>query len=181
MVWLLRVSRCRGFGIQSPNDYRFVRYVVNEHWPYYAYEDLRRELPDIDSRQRRLCELYFRIANFRQPSLIVDIQPTAAAYARYMQAGCNKAKITNGVSTAEADIVRINADGVRSDDLQKALAVVTSRSIMIVEGIYRDRNARRLWRALLKDERTGVTFDLYYCGIIFFDSKRHKRNYVVNF
>ena len=36
-VWLRRIGNCRGFGIQSPADYAFVRYVVNEHWPYYQY------------------------------------------------------------------------------------------------------------------------------------------------
>ena len=37
-VWLRRIHRSGGFGIQSPKDYAFVRYVVNEHWPYYAYD-----------------------------------------------------------------------------------------------------------------------------------------------
>ena len=40
LVWLSRIHRVWGFGIQSPTDYAFVRYVVNEHWPYYAYEEL---------------------------------------------------------------------------------------------------------------------------------------------
>ena len=40
LVWLSRIHHCRGFGIQSPTDYAFVRYVVNEHWPYYAYDQL---------------------------------------------------------------------------------------------------------------------------------------------
>lgn len=33
---------------------------------------------------------------------------------------------------------------------------------------------------MMNDSRTGVTFDLYYCGILFFD-KRIKQNYIVNF
>ena len=40
LVWLGRIHRCGGFGIQSPTDYSFVRYVINEHWPYYAYDSL---------------------------------------------------------------------------------------------------------------------------------------------
>jgi len=32
-----------------------------------------------------------------------------------------------------------------------------------------------------QDKRTGVTFDLYYCGIVFFNKKRFKQNYIVNF
>ena len=34
-----RIGHCRGFGIQSPTDFMFVREVVNEHWPYYAYTE----------------------------------------------------------------------------------------------------------------------------------------------
>ena len=61
-VWLSRIHRCRGFGIQSPTDYAFVRYVVNEHWPYYAY-DL---LPNDAWLTRKLGKLYFRLANWRR-------------------------------------------------------------------------------------------------------------------
>jgi len=51
-------------------------------------------------------------------------------------------------------------------------------SVMVVEGIYRDPQR---WRAIVQDERVGVTFDLYYCGIIFFDNKRYKQHYIINF
>ena len=59
LVWLSRIHRVWGFGIQSPTDYAFVRYVVNEHWPYYAYE----ELTDKDWLTEKLGRLYFRLAN----------------------------------------------------------------------------------------------------------------------
>lgn len=39
-VYLSRLHRSLGFGIQSPTDYAFVRYVINEHWQYYAYQQL---------------------------------------------------------------------------------------------------------------------------------------------
>jgi hypothetical protein len=47
-----------------------------------------------------------------------------------------------------------------------------------VEGIYRDWQR---WKEWVQDERVGVTFDLYYCGIVFFDKKRYKFYYVINF
>ena len=40
IVWLGRIGHCRGFGIQSPADYWLVRYVINEHGPYYSYSKL---------------------------------------------------------------------------------------------------------------------------------------------
>ena len=55
IVWLCRIRRCRGFGIQSPWAYRIVRYVINEHYPYYAYGPLSEEYPagSAAARKRR--------------------------------------------------------------------------------------------------------------------------------
>jgi hypothetical protein len=55
---------------------------------------------------------------------------------------------------------------------------VSDDSVLIVEGIGHDTN---FWRELTEDKRVRVTFDLYYCGIVLFDKKRHKQNYIINF
>jgi hypothetical protein len=55
---------------------------------------------------------------------------------------------------------------------------VKSDTVLIVEGIWRDK---QLWQAIVDDERARITFDLYYCGIVLFDRKRHKHHYIINF
>lgn len=55
---------------------------------------------------------------------------------------------------------------------------VDNRSVVIVEGIQRDKD---FWSEVVADQRTGVTFDLYYCGLVLFDKKRVKKNYIINF
>ena len=84
IVWMRRMRHSRGFGVQSPYDYRFIRYVINEHWPYYAYDELKESVTDIDTKTRKLCRLYFRLANWRQPRYIVDYRPETDAYMKYM-------------------------------------------------------------------------------------------------
>ena len=83
IVWLKRIRHCRGFGIQSPSDYWLVRYVINEHWPYYQYEMLGQ---DDGWLRRKLGRLYFRLANWLQPDMIVSDD-----YQDYLSAGCHKA------------------------------------------------------------------------------------------
>ena len=34
---------------------------------------------------------------------------------------------------------------------------------------------------IVDDDRTGVSFDLYDCGLVFFDKQRYKKNYIINF
>lgn len=83
-----RAKYCRGFGIQSPWAYRFVRYVVNEHYPYYAYDDLRPLFPHLSKRERRVCELYLRIANHQQADEAVLVGDVSEAKRAYLHAGC---------------------------------------------------------------------------------------------
>ena len=170
LVWLSRIHCCRGFGIQSPTDYAFVRYVVNEHWPYYAYDELHED----DWLREKLGQFYLRLANWRQPSIILSDD-----YQQWWQAGCKKAKclpLTTHDSRLTIELARIGID--QWDDFLPQLPHCDQQTVLVVEDIW--RNLQR-WQQIARDPRTGTTFDLYYCGIVFFDTKRYKHNYKINF
>lgn len=169
IVWLSRIGHCRGFGIQSPTDYRFVRYVVNEHWPYYAYDALQTDADDwLTRRMGRLC---LRLANHLQPRVIVD----RAGFAPWLKAGCRRADVVEALpATGVYDLAVVTV----ADSLAALLERATECSVLVVSDLWRDR---RQWRTVVADARVSVSFDLYYCGIAFFDSRRSKHNYKVNF
>ena len=164
-VWLRRIGHCRGFGIQSPSDYWLVRYVINEHWPYYQYETLGQ---NDDWLTRKLGRLFFRIANWRQPAVI-----ESNAYREYLQAGCRKA-----VWGESSELVVLSLEGDWRSRLSYIYNKVSADSVLIVTGLSK---ARDIWREIVNDEQAVLTFDLYYCGIVLFDKKRNKQNYIVNF
>jgi hypothetical protein len=64
------------------------------------------------------------------------------------------------------------------DDFLSFLPKCDQQTVLVVEDICRNRP---LWQQIARDPRTGTTFDLYYCGIVFFDTKRYKHNYKINF
>ena len=172
LVWLSRIHKCQGFGIQSPTDFDFVRSVVNEHDAYYAYDELKAA----DWMQRKLGELYLRVANWRQPATILtdDYQP-------WFQAGCRSARIVNVQRLTfnvqrSIELSRIEIE--QHAQLEQLYDHCNQQSVIIVEGIWRNWQA---WHAIEHDTRTGTTFDLYYCGIVFFDIQRYKHNYRINF
>jgi hypothetical protein len=167
-VWLRRIGHCRGFGIQSPSDYWLVRYVINEHWPYYQYERLGRNDDWLTRKQGRLC---FRIANWRQPTTILT-----NGYQRWFQAGCRSAHILSDLGDETLQLAHIEIE--QCAQLEELYTHCQQESVIIVEGIHRDWNA---WHAIEKDVRVGTTFDLYYCGIVFFDVQRYKHHYRINF
>lgn len=175
LVWLSRIHCCRGFGIQSPTDYAFVRYVVNEHWPYYAYN----ELHEGDWLREKLGRLYLRLANWRQPAIILSDD-----YQQWWLAGCKKAKCMPNLSPLAPCPLPLNNIELAHisinqwDDFLSFLPKCDQQTVLVVEDICRNRP---LWQQIARDQRTGTTFDLYYCGIVFFDTKRYKHNYKINF
>lgn len=170
-IWLRRIRHCRGFGIQSPTDYSFERHVINEHWPYYAYETMGAA---DNWRRRKLGRLYFRLANHLQPSTVIDL----AEAEEYIRKACPKAQILahtdelNGKTTIDLAIVPIQTE------YQQLFSLCRDNSVVVFENIYKQP---ALWHCIEYSAMTSVTFDLYYCGVVFFDKKRSKQNYIVNF
>jgi hypothetical protein len=194
VVWLRRVRYSRGFGVQSPWAYRFIRYVVNEHYPYYKYEQLAEQVYGIDKTTRKLCKFYFRLANYQQVHTFVDCFPTSSCYKIYVDAGCQKAnyhRITEAISEDELirlfsnigdySMLRVPLVANYRIVVDKALDYFPSSSVLIIENIKRDKETQKYWSELISDSRTGVSFDLYYCGVLFLNNDMVKQSYIVNF
>ena len=194
VVWLRRAQYSRGFGVQSPWAYKFIRYVVNEHYPYYKYAQLKQQVYGINKRVRKLCRLYFRIANFQQPHSFIDYLPFSSCYKIYTLAGAKKTlyQLISQDTTPESytrilaevgdnSIVRVSLRGNYREVMDKAIDLLPSTSVLILEHIKRNKETEAYWKSLVADDRTGITFDLYYCGLIFLDKTMIKQDYIVNF
>lgn len=164
-VGVRRFSRCLGFGIQSPTDYSFVRDVINEHRPYYAYEWLGR---DDSWEYRRLGLLYFRIANWHQPSTLFD----GVGAIDYLQEGCRHSRIASAHEKVDLAVASL------ASDVSVVLDRCNDHAVLIVEDI---QDYAPQWKELIGNGKVTVSFDLYYCGIVFFDKKRVKQHYLINF
>lgn len=194
LVWLSRINHCRGFGIQSPWAYRMVSYVINEHWPYYAYDDLRRRHPSVKAIERKLCELCLRLSNHVQPCVMVNVDDEGNVSGDYLKAGCRKARYVETGSRTGGDsfrqimegikgtwLIRVTPHGNFVEMFSMAYEHACDGSVIMLTGIRTDKAARRLWDKTVKELPRTVTFDLYYCGLVFFDDKLYKQNYIINF
>lgn len=56
-----------------------------------------------------------------------------------------------------------------------------SHTCVAVAAPHAGRRKKHWWKQVISDPRTGVTFDLYDVGLVFFDPKRVKEHRVVNF
>lgn len=182
-----RFTHSRGFGIQSPSAYRFDREVINAHHPYEAYADLKHAFPQQDRLTLKLARLYFRIAHATQARQWALCTHRNDVYSAYIEAGCHTTIFVDGDEVgevdkvAESDVLVMTVEDDRWPMCEAFVSRAHERSMLIMEGIYASKKAKIRWKELVNDERIGVAFDLYDCGIIFFDHTKSKQVYIINF
>lgn len=188
LAWLSRIGHGNGFGVQSPTDYHFVRYVVCERSPYYLYEELEHTVKGIGSTTRRLCRLYFRLSNYCQSESFIDVLPDTGAYSAYVKAACSRTVVYT-VGDVSASLVlhqqkALFARVTYREGVERIVALLMDApdgSVVVVERIEWGSAARQFWKQLLRHERAATTYDLYDCGIIIVGRQRYKKNYIINF
>ena len=75
-------------------------------------------------------------------------------------------------------LVWIDSD-VYGNEMEEILKNCHSQTLLVVNNIRRKNH--RLWKEIQENELVGITFHLYYCGIVFFDKSVYKQHYEVNF
>ena len=180
--WIRRIAYCRGFGVQSPSAYSFIRYVINEHYPYYAFDELNEKHKVAGKLACKLGRLYFRIANHHQSDKWYYYGDNEKVVADYVQAGYRKCVVEQIKEVPESyDVASVKLDAYSKEHLlSRLLDVANDESLLVIENIH-DKENYDVWKKLLGDSKVSVCYDLYYCGIVFFDKSKYKRCYKVNF
>lgn len=90
-----------------------------------------------------------------------------------------KAKWKN-LNTSEV-MVHIAHTPYYKETFEQFLPLVGEHTCFVIGSPYADEAKKKWWKEVIADQRTGVTFDLYDIGLVFFDKKRVKEHRVVNF
>lgn len=189
-IWLKRIGHGRGFGVQSPNDYRFLRNVINERLPYYQYDALKAAVGNLDRHTRKMCQLYFRLSNYAQADGFLNIGSVSGEVREYVLAACARTRDL-GHLTATGSLPEVwegrnllvrcaYTPGVETM-LRRMLQGCGERSVIVVEGIHASKEARQCWDALSVASSATIAYDLYHCGILLKENRRYKKKYFVNF
>jgi len=194
LVWLSRINRCKGFGIQSPWAYAFVCKVINNHRPYAGYAEVESHKRDQSHMEKKLGRLCLRLADSLGAKTMVNSGGNDDTSSLYLRAGSGDAELINLPDGCTVDTFRSLTGHVRSIDLMRftpencnqELFEETARkahdgSVFIIEGIKRGARMKRFWREVALPADGAVTFDLHYCGLVCFKPKLYKQDYVVNF
>lgn len=84
-------------------------------------------------------------------------------------------------SHQQFDFIHIGHTTRYKECFEQILPHTTAKTCMIIGTPYANSEKSSWWKQVINDPRTGVTFDLYDIGIVFFNRKRVKEHRIVNF
>lgn len=198
LIWLKRFRHRRGYGVHSPFTYDFITHVIYEKTAYYAYREIEKQRDsngrDITKEKKLLPKVdrfLFRLVNRMQPTAIIDAGGSGKT-ALYLQAAKKTASyipvtsLSDGKSSDKSErmflyISHPDKPQLVEATLEEGIRRAGQSSVVVIQGIYASAAMKSLWKRAVADERTGITFDLYDLGILFFDKSKIKQHYIVNF
>ena len=198
--WVRRFRHRCGYNVHSPTDFFLITSVIYESAPYYAYKSLEKlaftdKLPHYRTKVNKLL---FRLVNYFQPRNMIEVGKGNGAAQAYMKTASRSMnfisvddqlpleQFTQQLSMQlecmkELDGLHIGHTPYYKETFQNALPYVNEKTCFIVADIHENDEKKHWWKEVKQDERTGITFDLYDIGLIFFDKKRYKQDYIINF
>ena len=180
---LSRFPRSHGFGVQSPFAYHLIRDVLCARVPEDVCSSFEQQQKQ-SWHMRSLGRLFFRLAQYWHPDIILDMDGSVLPYHQYLVVGCPHVAFHScpGALPSYAHVKRLVFCSATSNiSVDTILSSCDQQSLLIVLDLYQDRFSRSIWEQLMQDQRSGVTFDLYDCGVLFFDLSFYKQNYKTNF
>ena len=78
---------------------------------------------------------------------------------------------------AVIEVLQLNAP----TSMEILLSSMSPQSVLLVKKIRMDKVSEEIWNRLVADSHTILTYDLWDCGILFFDNTKIKQNFKVNY
>lgn len=192
--WFRRFRKRCGYGIHSPFAFSLVTGVIYEKGEYYAYEHLE-ELRNCTNAFLRHKDdrLLFRLVNHAAPSNGVVICTQLGITKEYLREARKTADwhfMSPFSSQKPADVFRRlqQVDFIYIDDvyhteriLEAALPFVTDRTLLVVRNIHHNPALSKIWKIFIQHPQVRVTFDLYDFGLVYFERRLNKENYIINY
>ncbi len=174
LVWLRRIRHRKGYGVHSPFAYDMLTQVIYSPGQYYDYKLLDAQFLGWNRlllhRRMVIDRLLFRLTNRWQPTRIYAPHASKRALT-YIRRGCQHAVIDGSASTDEADFIYLSAP------VDNVMRHVGNECMLVLDNLTKNK---AFWKKLLTNERTRVTFDLYDVGIVIFDKRLQRQDFVIN-
>lgn len=179
---LLRLPHRCGYGIHSPYAYGLVTGVVYERTPFYAYKELHTTRDGATLREKD-DRLMLRLSNFQQPATAFISESVSGVTRRYLAAGCKQCRWIDATADQEAQSIRadmlVACGECCVDFAAQHINRHSEKALFVLHGIRSDKKVEQKWKDICLEPNVRLSFDLYDIGLLSFDPRFPKTNYIV--
>ena len=186
-AFIRRIRHMKGFGIQSPWAFKMVNDVINCHTPFSYAQEISSLFGHIDFHTQRLGRLFYRLSLHIGPMVWHFSTFHNDLFSHYVRLGSHSStclSLQDGMnisSSLKCQVLVVAPDMPLAQNLMDGfVSQGSSECILIVLDIHKTSKHRKLWSELIANPKAGVSFDLFVCGLIFFDHTKSKQNYTIN-
>ena len=186
-----RLKATTRHGLHSPFVYRLVDKVVYDRTPKMLCADIEncpKELPNSVnsySNPAKVDQLIYRLVADMNPENRVSLGAISPVTERYLLKAAPEAKIYSTLKdlVEQIDLVVINSVEKEeiNTDFNSCISVVHQDSMVVVNGIYRNKQTEEAWEAIKAHIQVTVTVDLFWVGLVFFRVGKVKEDFWIRF
>ena len=197
MRWVYRFRKRCGYGIHSPFAFNLVTGVIYEDGEYYSYHDLSllRSAENTVLREKD-DRLLFRLVNHIEPSNGIIIGNLLGVTLDYLHAGRHQAdwyfhrvndviglrQTLEQLSTVHFVYIDALTDAGNCLNLiDEILPYTCDKTLIVIRGIHSSKTIFSVWQYLLTLGAVRVSMDLHDFGLLYFEKRLNKENYVINY
>lgn len=187
----------------------FVVYERMAFYAYRTLHGKRKPVQALPHYREKVDKFLFRLTNYWQPTSILEFGTGSGLSALYMAeakrvplytydnslhrevsrllSSCSRIvyrtedEIRKWDSVSLPELVHIAHTSHYKEIFERVCNQADARTCVVVGYPYATKEKRQWWKSVVADSRTGVTFDLYDIGLVFFDRQRVKEHRIVNF
>ncbi|WP_300729779.1 hypothetical protein [uncultured Bacteroides sp.] len=189
----------------------FVVYEKMPYYAYSHLHQERKKVERFPHYREKTDKLLFRLVNYFQPDSVLEFGTGSGLETVYLATARKTPLLTVAQETLPDEVKRLlgTCPGIQIGEasivgswleqhkplglvhiahtpdykevFERLLPYVGSRTCFVIGAPYDSEEKTAWWKQVVADSRTGVTFDLYDIGLVFFDPKRVKEHRIVNF
>ena len=193
--WLVRFRKRCGYGIHSPFAFNLVTGVIYEDSNYYVYDLLSNVHASVsDGLRMKDQKLLFRLVNNFEPRVALVLGSPSDLTLRYLHEGRRSAHWLHLDSSGDGshksflvnmhdqiDFIYVNSCGLLDGFIPQLFSLSSDTSVWVIREIHKNNSMLHLWNSILSFPQVRVSFDLYDFGIVCFEQRLNKENYIINY
>lgn len=178
--YFFRIRKSRGFGIHSPFVFHIVTHIIKDKHPFYVFDLLTQNFQNFSFRDVKYAKIVYKVINELNINHVYCLSDRFIVDKLILNNADTKFYFMNSIlDVVDAyKVIYVGDEDLNLFADESTINILkSSNTLIVLSEMYRNEETLIVFKKL-KNEST-VCLDLFYRGLLFFDSKLQKGSYSI--